>query len=139
MTNSNTNASIKADTETQSRTSRHLIAPFGPIASLPSNSTIPKPHPSIDTLEKEDHSELSFSKSLPLISTLLADDGFREEVRRMKVDQDTLERRLWAKGEKVKGEWEKGTRTDREMYVLSSSSEPFLFFQCVISTYSRFV
>lgn len=34
------------------------------------------------------------------------------------MDQDTLERRLWAKGEKVKGEWEKGTRTDKEMYVL---------------------
>lgn len=36
------------------------------------------------------------------------------------MDQDTLERRLWAKGEKVKGEWEKGTRTDKEMYVLYS-------------------
>lgn len=36
----------------------------------------------------------------------------------MKVDQDTLERRLWAKMEKVKGDHEKGTRTDREMYVL---------------------
>jgi len=35
----------------------------------------------------------------------------------MKVDQDTLERRLWAKMEKVKGDHEKGTRTDREMYV----------------------
>jgi hypothetical protein len=44
----------------------------------------------------------------------------------MKVDQDTLERRLWAKGEKVKGEWEKGTRTDREMYVFLLSSRGFL-------------
>jgi hypothetical protein len=44
---------------------------------------------------------------------------FKSEVRRMKVDQDTLERRLWAKMEKVKGDHEKGTRTDREMYVSS--------------------
>ena len=69
-------------------------------------------------MEGGDISELSFTKSLPIISTLLADQGFRGELRRMKVDQDTLERRLWAKGEKVKGEWEKGTRTDKEMYVL---------------------
>jgi len=49
----------------------------------------------------------------------------------MKVDQDTLERRLWAKMEKVKGDHEKGTRTDREMYVSlfftvpPSSTHPF--------------
>jgi len=59
--------------------------------------------------------ELSFTKALPIISTLLSDDVFKAEVKRMKVDQDTLERRLWAKMEKVKGDHEKGTRTDREM------------------------
>jgi len=64
-------------------------------------------------------SELSFTKALPIISNLLEDDSFKVEVRRMKVDQDTLERRLWAKMEKVKGEHDKTTRTDREMYVLS--------------------
>jgi hypothetical protein len=62
---------------------------------------------------------LGFTKSLPIISDLLADERFRGEVRRMKVDQDTLERRLWAKAEKVRGEHEKSTRTDREMYVFS--------------------
>lgn len=39
----------------------------------------------------------------------------------MKVDQDTLERRLWAKGEKVKNEHDKSTRTDKEMYVFAIS------------------
>jgi hypothetical protein len=68
---------------------------------------------------------LSFTKALPIISTLLEDEGFKVEVRRMKVDQDTLERRLWAKMEKVKGEHEKGTRTDREMYVALSGFLPY--------------
>ena len=106
-------------------TSRQLIAPFGPIASLPSSAPKQPERRSSEVLidgegVKGDVSELSFTKSLPIISTLLADQGFRGELRRMKVDQDTLERRLWAKGEKVKGEWEKGTRTDKEMYVLLS-------------------
>jgi hypothetical protein len=71
----------------------------------------------VDESQRADIRELSFTKSLPIISTLLSDDVFKSEVRRMKVDQDTLERRLWAKMEKVKGDHEKGTRTDREMYV----------------------
>lgn len=118
--------SAKTETPTttisQSNTAnRQLIAPFGPIASLPSSAPKhPERRPSNAPNEGEggDISGLSFTKSLPIISTLLADQGFRGELRRMKVDQDTLERRLWAKGEKVKGEWEKGTRTDKEMYVL---------------------
>lgn len=61
---------------------------------------------------------MSFTKALPIISSLLENEGFKSELRRMKVDQDTLERRLWAKMEKVKGDHEKGTRTDREMCVI---------------------
>lgn len=44
----------------------------------------------------------------------------------MKVDQDTLERRLWAKGEKVKAEHEKTTRTDKEMCVRISEGRRLL-------------
>lgn len=60
---------------------------------------------------------MPFTQALPIISQLLSDPSFRHEVKRMKVDQDTLERRLWAKSEKVKSEHEKTTRTDKEMYV----------------------
>jgi hypothetical protein len=94
---------------------RQLIEPFGPVSTLPSSS--PKTSTPTDESQRADIRELSFTKALPIISTLLSDDGFKSEVRRMKVDQDTLERRLWAKMEKVKGDHEKGTRTDREMYV----------------------
>lgn len=63
-----------------------------------------------------DFTTMSFTKALPIISTLLSDPEFKSEVKRMKIDQDSLERRLWAKGEKVKVEHEKTTRTDKEMY-----------------------
>jgi len=97
---------------------RQLIEPFGPISALPpaSRSSIVHGESSNGNTAR---SELSFTKALPIISNLLEDDSFKVEVRRMKVDQDTLERRLWAKMEKVKGEHDKTTRTDREMYVLS--------------------
>jgi hypothetical protein len=68
---------------------------------------------------------MSFTKALPIISALLDDFTFKQEVKRMKVDQDTLERRLWAKCEKVRVEHDKTTRTDKEMYVPLSS-----FFNC---------
>jgi hypothetical protein len=95
---------------------RQLIEPFGPVSTLPSSSPS-KPKPALAESQRADIRELSFTKALPIISTLLSDDVFKSEVRRMKVDQDTLERSLWAKMEKVKGDHEKGTRTDREMYV----------------------
>jgi hypothetical protein len=94
---------------------RQLIEPFGPVSTLPSSS--PSKPKTVDESQRADIRDLSFTKALPIISTLLSDDVFKSEVRRMKVDQDTLERRLWAKMEKVKGDHEKGTRTDREMYV----------------------
>jgi hypothetical protein len=100
--------------------SRNLIAPFGPITTKPASTQRPTPQ----SPSKEDEAEMSYTKALPLISALLEDEEFRQEVRRMKVDQDTLERRLWAKGEKVRGEHEKTTRTDKEMYVFDPISFP---------------
>ena len=50
----------------------------------------------------------------------------------MKGDQDSLERRLWAKGEKVKVEHEKSTRTDKEMSVSSLLSWISISDQCVV-------
>lgn len=35
----------------------------------------------------------------------------------MKTEQDTLERRLWAKQEKIKAEHEHQVKTDTELYV----------------------
>jgi hypothetical protein len=113
---------------------RQLIEPFGPVSTLPSSS--PSKPKIVDESQRTDTRELSFTKSLPIISTLLSDDVFKSEVKRMKVDQDTLERRLWAKMEKVKGDHEKGTRTDREMYVsllyLQLIRSPFTVRHCWI-------
>jgi hypothetical protein len=103
---------------------RSLIAAFGPVAETntnrsPSQTTKSSIHDEKGKPIDTDPSEMSFTKALPLISVLLEDEEFRQEVKRMKVDQDTLERRLWAKSEKVKVEHEKTTRTDKEMYVFS--------------------
>jgi hypothetical protein len=97
-----------------------LIEPFGPVSTLSSSSPAKPKTPQEHQSQGADIRGLSFTKALPIISTLLSDDSFKSELKKMKVDQDTLERRLWAKMEKLKGEHEKGTRTDREMYVNSS-------------------
>lgn len=39
----------------------------------------------------------------------------------MKQDQDTLERRLWAKGEKVKADHERTVRAEKDMWVEQQS------------------
>lgn len=75
---------------------------------------------------------MSFTKALPIISQLLSTPDFKAEVKRMKGDQDSLERRLWAKGEKVKVEHEKSTRTDKEMSVSSLLSWISISDQCVV-------
>ena len=40
----------------------------------------------------------------------------------MKVDQDALERRLWAKQEKVKADHERGLQAERDMCAISHLS-----------------
>ncbi|WVQ72058.1 hypothetical protein IAR50_001602 [Cryptococcus sp. DSM 104548] len=59
--------------------------------------------------------DLSFAKALPIITRLLNDDNFKKELRKMKQDQDALERRLWAKQEKVKGDYERQTKAEKEI------------------------
>ena len=87
------------------------------MSTLSSSSPSKPKTPLENQSQGADIRETSFTKALPIISALLSDEVFKAEVKRLKVDQDTLERRLWAKMEKVKGDHEKGTRTDREMYV----------------------
>lgn len=50
--------------------------------------------------------------------------GRRDELMtlmQMKVDQDTLERRLWAKQEKVKAEHERQIKAEKDMCAVSLS------------------
>jgi hypothetical protein len=120
-----------------------LIDPFGPISTT---STIPAPLSgpgaqngdtsrtansiNVDTegdRKEADFNTMGFIKVLPIISELLSTPEFKAEVKRMKIDQDTLERRLWAKGEKVKAEHEKTTKTDKEMYAYFDT---MLLFPC---------
>jgi hypothetical protein len=78
----------------------------------------------------------SFTRCLPVITDLLRDDDFVRELRKvcvcgliptaagavltgpqMKSDQDALERRLWARMEKVKADHGRKTAPEREMWV----------------------
>ncbi|KLT41183.1 hypothetical protein CC85DRAFT_276508 [Cutaneotrichosporon oleaginosum] len=52
----------------------------------------------------EDRDEWSFTRCLPALTELLRDDEFVKELRKMKKDQEALERRLWARMEKIKAE-----------------------------------
>lgn len=124
--------------------SKTLIEPFGPISHLsqapapsaPAHGSATKPTTSVPAVGGDgDNSTMSFTKALPIISQLLSDPSLKNELKRMKEDQDSLERRLWAKGERVKVEHEKTTRTDKEMYALLHSSTTFIF--CEVSRADR--
>jgi hypothetical protein len=89
---------------------------------------------------------MGFKDALPVLTELLAGDEFLQELRKvsdfvrqngashstgrrdvlmtrmqMKVDQDTLERRLWAKQEKVKAEHERQIKAEKDMCAVSRS------------------
>ncbi|WVR09454.1 hypothetical protein IAU60_006521 [Kwoniella sp. DSM 27419] len=64
---------------------------------------------------EQGYAQMPFAKALPVLAELLADDSFKAELRKMKKDQDTLERRLWAKGEKVKADHERGIQAEKEV------------------------
>ncbi|TYJ53977.1 hypothetical protein B9479_005383 [Cryptococcus floricola] len=68
--------------------------------------------------------EMSFGKALPIITRLLEDDNLKKELRKMKQDQDSLERRLWAKQEKLKGDHERQTKAEREIAKIARKPIP---------------
>ncbi|WVQ95128.1 hypothetical protein IAU59_002222 [Kwoniella sp. CBS 9459] len=61
------------------------------------------------------YAEMSFGKALPILTELLEDDGFKAELKKMKKEQDSLERKLWAKGEKVKADHERSIQAEKEV------------------------
>ncbi|WWC90541.1 uncharacterized protein L201_005477 [Kwoniella dendrophila CBS 6074] len=68
-----------------------------------------------ERVNEEGYDLMSFSKALPVLSELLEDEGFKAELKKMKKEQDSLERRLWAKGEKAKAEHEKSIQAEKEV------------------------
>ncbi|WRT68585.1 uncharacterized protein IL334_005563 [Kwoniella shivajii] len=68
-----------------------------------------------ERINEQGYGMMSFGKALPILSELLEDDSFKLELKKMKKEQDTLERRLWAKGEKVKAEHERSIQAEKEI------------------------
>ncbi|RSH82281.1 hypothetical protein EHS25_005991 [Saitozyma podzolica] len=67
---------------------------------------------------------MGFKDALPVLTELLAGDEFLQELRKMKVDQDTLERRLWAKQEKVKAEHERRIKAEKDIARIARKTIP---------------
>lgn len=87
-------------------------------------------------MSQDDHgyATMSFKEALPILSELLEEDAFLRELkkvrlmaetsllhvadpRQMQTEQDTLERRLWAKQEKMKADHHQQLKTDMELSV----------------------
>ncbi|KAL7422492.1 hypothetical protein Q5752_003140 [Cryptotrichosporon argae] len=66
-----------------------------------------------------DEDGMAFATALPVLTRLLGDDAFVAELRSMKAAQDALERRLWARLEKVRAEHAAGAKRDRELAKLT--------------------
>ncbi|KAL1408527.1 hypothetical protein Q8F55_005339 [Vanrija albida] len=100
---------------------RHgLIDPFGPVAREPADKGKRKASDAAD----DDKAEWSFTRCLPVLTELLRDDEFVKEVKKMKADQDALERRLWARMEKVKAEHAKKGAAEREVAKITRRPVP---------------
>ncbi|OCF39106.1 hypothetical protein I317_07089 [Kwoniella heveanensis CBS 569] len=68
-----------------------------------------------ERVEEPGYAEMPFGKALPILTELLEDDGFKSELKKMKKEQDSLERRLWAKGEKIKADHENSLQAEKEV------------------------
>ncbi|WVW85424.1 hypothetical protein I302_107462 [Kwoniella bestiolae CBS 10118] len=68
-----------------------------------------------ERVDEEGYSFMSFSKALPILSEVLEDEEFKMELKKMKKEQDALERRLWARSEKVKAEHERSIQAEKEI------------------------
>lgn len=112
------------------------MEPFGPVAAMAAASQRRASSSSAsdsqdkgkrkidDTVSKADW---PFSRCLPVLTDLLRDDEFVKELKKvrsscdpqltpqMKTEQDSLERRLWARMEKIKADHEAKTKPEREV------------------------
>ncbi|ORY35698.1 hypothetical protein BCR39DRAFT_28368 [Naematelia encephala] len=128
---------------------RNLIEPFGPVSNQPqppprqfystpsddverenavagpsslrSSEKLSrgKKHPR-DRRDEEGYAEMSFAKALPILTELLSEEEFKRELRRIKAEQNALERRLWAKQEKLKADHEKQVQSERDLAKISN-------------------
>ncbi|CAD6568480.1 MAG: hypothetical protein TREMPRED_004553 [Tremellales sp. Tagirdzhanova-0007] len=121
----------------------HLIEPFGPVGQLVGPSRLPfssqheptqpvsssgrtPPKSPQATLDRDDGGldTLTFSKSLPILTDLLSNEAITQELRKMKASQDALERRLWAKQEKVKADHERSIKADKDIARIARRAIP---------------
>ncbi|EIW68457.1 hypothetical protein TREMEDRAFT_69381 [Tremella mesenterica DSM 1558] len=62
---------------------------------------------------------MSFVKALPVLSGMLGEESFRIELKKMKAEQDGLERRMWAKSEKIKADHMNRIKVDKDVARIS--------------------
>ncbi|EAL19459.1 hypothetical protein CNBG4060 [Cryptococcus deneoformans B-3501A] len=80
-----------------------------------------KPQPK-ERIREPGYGDMTFMRALPIITELLDDHNFKAELRKMKQDQDALERRLWAKGEKVKADHERTVKAEKDIAKIARQS-----------------
>ncbi|KAK4689190.1 hypothetical protein P7C73_g916, partial [Tremellales sp. Uapishka_1] len=133
-------ASSEANDSAYEKPRAPLIEPFGPVASAlagPSRSpsryapqpSDENPHrsPQKDAKGKgreEDISQKSFIHCLPLLTELLDTPSFIGQLKKMKAEQDALERRLYAKTDKVKADHAKVVQAEKDVAKISRRSIP---------------
>ncbi|KAI9637616.1 uncharacterized protein MKK02DRAFT_43542 [Dioszegia hungarica] len=105
-----------------SQVSRNLIEPFGPVKDWLAPSPVRNGSGSQSPAEEGgaevktgDISTMPFAKALPKLGEMIGDERFMSELRKMKADQDALERRMWAKQEKIKADHERSILAEREI------------------------
>ncbi|KAF9481995.1 hypothetical protein BDN70DRAFT_485230 [Pholiota conissans] len=84
-----------------------------PLAPVISHSTAPAP-----VIHHENRKNLTFVQSLPILSELGEDPGFVSAIKKMKDDQNRLERRLWEDREAIYAKYQdkiKVTQTKAQM------------------------
>ncbi|WWD02205.1 hypothetical protein V865_000243 [Kwoniella europaea PYCC6329] len=97
---------------------------YGRRASMSKDTPPRKKRKPSERVDEDGYSTMSFSKALPILSELLEDEGFKLELKKMKKEQDALERRLWAKSEKVKVEHERSIQAEKEIAKIARKAIP---------------
>ncbi|WVQ79739.1 hypothetical protein IAT38_001839 [Cryptococcus sp. DSM 104549] len=80
--------------------------------------------PPRERVEEAGYGAMGLGKALPILTELLEDENFKAELKKMKSDQDALERRLWAKGEKIKAEHKQGVKAEVDIARISRRPLP---------------
>ncbi|BEI83184.1 hypothetical protein CcaverHIS002_0310520 [Cutaneotrichosporon cavernicola] len=112
--------------------SHNILDPFGPVVqSRPSErvseeavKSKDKGKRKADEMDEGDRDEWSFTRCPPALTELLRDDEFVKELRKMKKDQDTVERRLWARMEKIKADQTAKQAPDRQIAKITRKPVP---------------